>query len=355
MLHRHGTVEHMFVSPLDAANLSDSALQAALLDAIARRERAHADVIRLAGAWEQRGIWHIDASTSPVARLADLANIARHRAANDLALGKALLTMPLVEAALAGGRLGIDHVRELALARTPARTDAFAAQEADLVEAVAAVPASQAARVTRHWAALVDTYLDDDERREQIESSRALYVSEVGDLVIINGQLPLESGRIVIRALHALTGPPHSDDVRTPAQRRADAFVDMASYALSHGKVRESTNRRPHLNITIDLATLQSGRGVGSDDRGEPITATEARKLACDASISRVITDGPSNVLDVGRSTRTIPPATRTAIDLRDQHCQYPGCDRPAAWCDAHHIQHWTNGGATDRANLHNR
>uniref|UniRef100_UPI0038CDABAE HNH endonuclease signature motif containing protein n=1 Tax=Speluncibacter jeojiensis TaxID=2710754 RepID=UPI0038CDABAE len=29
-----------------------------------------------------------------------------------------------------------------------------------------------------------------------------------------------------------------------------------------------------------------------------------------------------------------------------------PGCGRPAAWTDAHHIVHWANGGPTDLANM---
>jgi hypothetical protein len=30
----------------------------------------------------------------------------------------------------------------------------------------------------------------------------------------------------------------------------------------------------------------------------------------------------------------------------------WPGCDRPLAWCDAHHLHHWVDGGPTDLANL---
>ena len=29
-----------------------------------------------------------------------------------------------------------------------------------------------------------------------------------------------------------------------------------------------------------------------------------------------------------------------------------PGCDRPAEWTDAHHLNHWLHGGATDLDNL---
>lgn len=42
----------------------------------------------------------------------------------------------------------------------------------------------------------------------------------------------------------------------------------------------------------------------------------------------------------------------RRAVILRDRHCRFPGCDRPHAWCDAHHVTHWADGGDTSLANL---
>jgi hypothetical protein len=37
---------------------------------------------------------------------------------------------------------------------------------------------------------------------------------------------------------------------------------------------------------------------------------------------------------------------------LADKHCQFPGCDRPAEWCDVHHLDDWVNGGRTRREDL---
>jgi 5-methylcytosine-specific restriction protein A len=61
---------------------------------------------------------------------------------------------------------------------------------------------------------------------------------------------------------------------------------------------------------------------------------------------------GRSEPLDVGRRTAVVPPAIRRAVMLRDPHCRFPGCDRPQAWCDAHHVRHWTDGGETSLQNL---
>ena len=61
-----------------------------------------------------------------------------------------------------------------------------------------------------------------------------------------------------------------------------------------------------------------------------PIGAETARRIACDSGISRIVVAGSSEPLDVGRRTRTIPPAIRRAVVYRDRHCQYPGCDQHA-------------------------
>ena len=56
--------------------------------------------------------------------------------------------------------------------------------------------------------------------------------------------------------------------------------------------------------------------------------------------------------MSAGKARRSIPPALRRALDLRDQHCTHPGCDMPARYCDAHHILHWADGGKTEISNL---
>ena len=59
-----------------------------------------------------------------------------------------------------------------------------------------------------------------------------------------------------------------------------------------------------------------------------------------------------SQPLDIGRTTRTIPPHLRTAVILRDKHCQFPHCTQPASVCDVHHLIHWAQGGPTSLGNL---
>ena len=55
------------------------------------------------------------------------------------------------------------------------------------------------------------------------------------------------------------------------------------------------------------------------------------------------------SVLDVGRKTRSIPPALRRALEARDRGCRFPGCG--LRFTDAHHVTHWADGGETSLAN----
>jgi predicted restriction endonuclease len=74
--------------------------------------------------------------------------------------------------------------------------------------------------------------------------------------------------------------------------------------------------------------------------------------MACDCAVTRVLLSQESVVMDVGRSSRVVGPALRKALKVRDKHCQWPGCDRDASYCDGHHLVHWIHGGPTDLDNL---
>src|SRR6185503_18733137 len=82
------------------------------------------------------------------------------------------------------------------------------------------------------------------------------------------------------------------------------------------------------------------------------VSAETARKLSCDAAVVKVVEDDRGNVLDIGRRTRTVPAAIRRALNVRDQsQCAFPGCTH-RLFLDAHHIEHWADGGKTSLENL---
>ena len=83
---------------------------------------------------------------------------------------------------------------------------------------------------------------------------------------------------------------------------------------------------------------------------GIGVSAEMSRRVACDASTVVMSHARDGTVLDVGRKTRTIPPAIRRALTSRDRRCRFPGCD--ACHCDAHHVRHWADGGTTRLDNL---
>ena len=113
------------------------------------------------------------------------------------------------------------------------------------------------------------------------------------------------------------------------------------------------SGERPHVVVTMDIASLarRAGRLLDLEDVGR-IDGETARRLACDSTVSRVITDAASQPLEVGRKTKVVPPALRRAVAVRDGGCAFPGCDRPSSWCDAHHVRHWADGGTTSIDNL---
>ena len=86
-------------------------------------------------------------------------------------------------------------------------------------------------------------------------------------------------------------------------------------------------------------------------ERGPALAAETARRLACDASVIAIVEGARGEPLDVGRKTRTISTPLRRLLRARDRGCRFPGCANDR-YVDAHHIQHWADGGETKLANL---
>jgi hypothetical protein len=83
-----------------------------------------------------------------------------------------------------------------------------------------------------------------------------------------------------------------------------------------------------------------------------PISAKAVERLACDCSVTRILLDSDSMVIDVGRARRTVSGPKRKALNVRDKHCVWPGCDRPPTYTSAHHLVHWARGGSDELSNL---
>jgi len=305
---------------------------------------------RLIAEGEQQGVPEAEGFGSTVAWLVDLTGEPPYVCRAQVALARSLRSMPLVMEAFSAGQLSVSRVRLLAACREWVPV-AFARDESLLVEQARALAARVLPLALSHWRRLADLDGAVDAAERVFEHRRLHASASWAGMVRLDGDLDPEGGAVVLEALGSLSRPTREpDDARTPEQRRADALVEICRRHLDSGNSPEQGGERPHLQVSVDLATLQ-GDGLVDLEAG-PITAEAARRLGCDASVSRIVF-GPDDVpLQAGRATRTVPAALRRALDRRDRHCTYPGCDVPARWCDAHHIVHWAKGGETSLENL---
>lgn len=162
-----------------------------------------------------------------------------------------------------------------------------------------------------------------------------------------------EGAAIVDAAVDALAKPKRDEDtgehdLRTPSARRADALLDLVSRTVGapDGVTRQA---KTSLVVTIGLETLQGRcRGAGLTMDEEVLTVGTMRRLACDAQVIPVVLGSRGEVLDQGMARRLFDRAQIRHLWLRDKHCTFPDCSKPAAWADAHHLVHWVDGGPTD-------
>lgn len=122
---------------------------------------------------------------------------------------------------------------------------------------------------------------------------------------------------------------------------------------ISNGDARTLVAVARTIVSHADTGDLQDRYGKHRElDHIGPVDRATALRLLCDCDVTRVITQGDSEILDLGRSTRVPSPALRKALIVRDRQCRYRGCDRPPKWCDAHHVTPWAPDGETNLENL---
>jgi hypothetical protein len=309
---------------------------------------------RLLAEAERRRSYAADGYLSMTAWIRHRLGISGTVAAEQVRVARSVEAMPLARAALSDGRISMSAVSLLVSARA-ADPYAYDRSDAMLVDLARRLPPADLRRAIDHWRRLADAAHDDAEARRF--ERRGLHASPMLDgMVRVDGELDPETGETVLTALRSMQDAwARSDlvDARTPAQRRADALGEICRRYLDSADRASVAGERPHVTVTLDLGTLEgrAGRRCELDGAGT-IAPESARRLACDASVSRVIVGPASEPLDVGRRTPVVPAALRRAVVVRDGGCRFPGCDRPQSWCDAHHVVHWADGGATAFQNL---
>jgi hypothetical protein len=278
--------------------------------------------------------------------------------------------LPLIREAFAEGRLSYSQVRALT------RVEKVVAEE-ELLSLARHATAAQLERLVRAYRGVVARAraADDGGPERWVRWEHA----DDGSL-LLHARLPAEEGAVVLEALQAgvdrlsasaeapapdapASGAacaealeldpsavePASAEAPSLGEQRADALVLMADGLLAGDGTGRSGDRH-QVVVHVDVSSLRDADGEPELADGTPIAAETARRLACDAAIVPLL-ERAGRPLSVGRKTRSIPPALRRALQSRDRGCRFPGCSSTCS-VDAHHIQHWANGGATSLDNL---
>ncbi|HET6652206.1 MAG TPA: DUF222 domain-containing protein, partial [Nocardioides sp.] len=274
--------------------------------------------------------------------------------------------------ALAAGEVSPEHAEVIVTVIDRLPVDPGLRDEAErvLLDQAAALNASELRKAGEHLLEVLDpdgTARADEQALDRLERSahlgRFLTLAEDGlGGVRVRGRGTVEDAAVIKTALHALAAPlPGTDpdcgqtgrDTRDHGARCWDALVDTCQRALEvDGLLPEDHGAKPRLTVTLSLDQLRAGLGAATLDTGDALSAAAVRRLACDAEIIPAVLGSVGEVLDVGRSQRLVTTAIWKALVLRDGHCRFPGCRRMPLACDAHHLQHWADGGETSLDNL---
>jgi hypothetical protein len=338
------------------AELPDARLEEDFAELQRAAELVDAQRLRRLAEIERRGMYRRDGHLSAASWLASTFKTSWGLARQQVHLARCLEDMPETRRALEDGDVSMSAVRALVAARD-ADPETFRRSESQLVDAARIHSMQDLQRVASYWrqAAERQAALDGEEKLRERRRLHAA-VTFMG-MVRVDGDLDPETGETLLTALQAVldaeTRSSDGPDGRTPAQRRADALGEVCRQWLDRAERPTVAGERPHVTVTVDVDSLRNGDGTTSEiDHVGPVDRETARRMACDASIRRVVMAGRSEPLDVGRRTPVISPGLRRAVVIRDRGCRFPGCDRPHTWCDAHHVIHWADGGPTALANL---
>ncbi len=298
-------------------------------------------------------------------------------ASEKVRVARALGELPVIDAAYREGKLSYAKVR--ALTRV-----ANADNERELLHEACAHNADVLEHIVRRYRKQERI----EDVQEMIRQRSLTYRWDDDGALVVRGRLTPEQGAILIRAIEKAERELGSDE--SYGARHADALTHALEDSLSDDPGSGSTadhyqvvvhvpaetfaveapgsetevefsagtpTETPSINSADGFTAVNSALPTSSRtapvpliERGPPLHPESIRRLTCDGALISVLEDGAGNVLNVGRKTRTIPPALRRALKVRDKHCQYPGCGS-VKYVEGHHIVHWSRGGETSLSN----
>ena len=377
---RFATVPHPAPDPLEpppgAGPRSDpetlEALEEEIATLAAHIHAATHRLLTLIAEFDRRRGWEVGGHASCAHWLSARTGIDLGASREKVRAARALKGLPETSASMARGELSFSQLRALTRVAT-------ADNEGDLLELARGCTTAQLERMIRGFRRGSREDEAEAERRRHQQRSLSVFPDEAG-MYVVRGLLPAEVGALLMRAVEAASYALYReeraanaavDSEKAGAQRRADALGLLAERALAAGLGDPpiSGSRAERFQVVLHVepeavsGTDTSARSaqpphgpLGSAgprselDDGTRVSAETSRRLACDAGMVRIHHAPDGSILDVGRRTRTIPPAVRRALEARDGGCRFPGCG--LRFTDAHHITHWADRGETKVENL---
>jgi len=395
------------LAAVDVADMPAPALGEHIRGLMAARDRLDGQISRALQVFDARRYCESDGAASTAAWLRGRSRIAGSEASARVKTARVLREMTATATALEDGMITLAHARAIAQLATDtdvATTRQVEAQLIELARLVDPVRFGAELRMLREaWRRDDSDGKDRDDDVDADEAYRRFAVAASFEgRFNLNGWLTPEGGALLKAALDALARPLPGDE-RTTAQRYADALVELARRQLNQGDLPAKNGVRPHMFIGANSAATPAAGGAASHDPAantdtdasggdadsdvdsaaaggaEPPTPPRPgsgsggaavrlfdgqvvgggvlsdkalERIACDATISRVLYGPDGHVLDLGRSTRVVSAAQWRALLLRDGGCVFPGHDCPAAYTEAHHLISWLVLGPTDLWNL---
>ncbi len=322
------------------------------------------------------GEWAAEGAQSAVAWIAASCHLPLGEVRGHLRRGRALASMPLVAEAFSSGSISCAHVDVLvkaAKAVAHANAEAFGLCEEALVQAAQELTFVPFANAVAYFTQMADP--DGAEEADMARRARrdAYVIQSINGMYLLGGNLDPIGGAIVAGELSRIEqllfeaewakakedlgrDPKVHELPRTPAQRRADALVEMAV----RSKGAKATDRRPAplFSVFVGYETL---KGRISQIEGGPVVSPGALvPWLSEADFERIIF-GPGGRIECSKKARFFTGATRRAIEVRDQCCTHPFCEAPAQRCQIDHITPYSQGGETTQENgrvlcsFHNR
>jgi hypothetical protein len=320
------------------------------LDAVHKLVALHgqfeAIIANLVGQVDAAGLYGNDDCVSMSSWLRHQCDLTKNQAGALVSLGRSHRQFPVMGAAARDGSVTAGQVSVITTVIKSHLTELFAEHEADIIPAIIGMNIPHTAAVVKHWAAHADALTDTPE--PDMPQGAVRLSSTFDGTWQLSGTLSDEAG-IPLRAALDVAMPAVDD--RTPSARQHDALVAIARFYLDHHRQPSAPRRRPHVNLIINVDDLDTMRNTTTVD-GATLNARSTSSLLCDSVLHRVVTDRSGAILNIGRAQRTVTAPIWAALAIRDRHCRFPRCDRPAQACDAHHVIHWGHGGPTSLDNL---